>query len=74
MKKKDLTELKTKGIGDLKKKIAELEKEKVSTLLEQKQGKLKNVHEVMKKRREIARIKTILSLKLLSQEAQDATG
>ena len=74
MKKKDLAELKAKNIGDLKKKIVELQSEKVTLILEQKQGKLKNVHEVMGKRKDIARLKTILRLKLLSQGAKDATS
>lgn len=63
MKKKDLAELKTKSISQLTKMIADLEKEKVKVQLELKMGKIKNVHLVKMRRKEIAQAKTILSLK-----------
>lgn len=63
MKKKDLTEIKTKTIEDLNKLIGEKEKQKASTKLEQKLGKIKNVHQVNQIKKDLAQIKTILSRK-----------
>lgn len=63
MKKKDLTEIKTKTIEDLNKLIPEKEKQKASTKLEQKLGKIKNVHQVNQIKKDLAQIKTILSRK-----------
>ena len=63
MKKKDLTEIKTKIIEDLNKLIGEKEKQKASTKLEQKLGKIKNVHQVNQIKKDLAQIKTILSRK-----------
>jgi len=74
MKKKDFEELKTKTISDLKKKIADLEKEIVNAKLELKMGKLKNVHLVNQKRKDIAQAKTILKQKLFAQEKENKNG
>ena len=63
MKKKDLTEIKTKTIEDLNKLIPEKEKQKAQTKLEQKLGKIKNVHQVNQIKKDLAQIKTILSRK-----------
>lgn len=63
MKKKDLTEIKTKTIEDLNKLIPEKEKQKASTKLEQKLKKIKNVHQVNQIKKDLAQIKTILSRK-----------
>ena len=70
MKRKDLEELKIKSIYDLKKKIIDLEKEKVSANLELKMGKLKNVHQLMQKRKDIAQVKTILAQKLFLDQKE----
>lgn len=72
MKKKELNELKAKSIAELTKKLTELQKEKVNTQLEFKMGKLKNVHLIKQKRKEIAKIKTILSLKTLAAQVAQA--
>lgn len=63
MKKKDLTEIKAKTIEDLNKLIPDKEKQKASTKLEQKLGKIKNVHQVNQIKKDLAQIKTILSRK-----------
>lgn len=72
MKKKELNELKAKSIAELTRKLTELQKEKVNTQLELKMGKLKNVHLIEQKRKEIAKIKTILSLKTLAVQVAQA--
>ena len=86
MKKKDLSEFKTKAISDLKRKISDLKKQNVESLLQIKMGKTKNVHEAHNTRRDIARLNTLLKLKVLTQAfkkedsdktkegAQDAAG
>lgn len=66
MKMKDLVELKNKDKKELERKIKEMEKSLVETRLELKLGKIKNVHEVNKKRKELAQALTILSLKALT--------
>ena len=68
MKKKDLSEFKTKSISDLKKKIADFKKQNVENLLQIKMGKTKNVHEAVKGRKDIAKLETILRLKVLASE------
>ena len=68
MKRRDLSEFKTKTISDLKKKIADLKKQNVESLLQIKMGKTKNVHEALKGRKDIAKLETILRLKILASE------
>ena len=68
MKRRDLSEFKTKTISDLKKKVADLKKQNVESLLQIKMGKTKNVHEVLKTRKDIAKLETILRLKVLASE------
>jgi len=68
MKKKDLNELKTKNIKDLIKKLNELRKELVQTKIESKMDKIKNIHSVSQKKRDIAQVTTIINLK--SQEGE----
>lgn len=74
MKKKDLQELKTKSIGELNKLLDTLLAEKQTAGFEAGQGKNKNVHIVWGKRKDIARVKTIISAKLFFQrETEDGT-
>lgn len=68
MKKKDLQDLKTKNVKDLRNKIADLEKQKTNSLLELKMGKVKNVHTVKKTKKDIAQAKTIARLKFLMEK------
>lgn len=70
MKRKDLQDLKTKDIKDLKSKIADLAKQKTNNLLELKMGKVKNVHAVKKIKKDIAQLKTIISLKILKEKIE----
>ena len=68
MKRRDLSEFKTKAISDLKKKIADLKKQNVESLLQIKIGKTKNVHEALRTRKDIAKLETILRLNVLASE------
>ena len=68
MKRRDLSEFKTKAISDLKKKVADLKKQNVENLLQIKMGKTKNVHEALKIRKDIAKLETILRLKVLASD------
>ncbi len=64
MKKKDLSEIKSKTISQLMKNISDLKKEMVGLSIDMSLGKTKNVHELSKKKKNIAQIKTILNQKL----------
>ena len=64
MKRRDLSEFKAKDISDLKKKIADLKKQNVESLLQIKMAKTKNVHESQSMRKDIAKLETILRLKV----------
>ncbi len=68
MKKKDLKELKTKDIKDLAAKVRDLEKEVTLARLELKMDKVKNVHNVRNKRKDIAQIKTIIRMKQITAQ------
>ena len=74
MKKKDLSEFKTKTISDLKKKIADLKKQNVESLLQIKMGKTKNVHGALRMRKDIAKLETILRLKVLASGKSSKEG
>lgn len=63
MKKKDLNELKIKTNKDLVNKVHDLKRELTTSTLELKMGKIKNVHEVRSKKKDIATILTIMKLK-----------
>jgi len=60
MKKKELNELHTKSTDELKQLIKKTQLELIRSQMEQKAGKLKNVHLVKQKRHDLARLKTIL--------------
>ncbi len=68
MKTKDLKELKTRDIKDLKVRVQDLEKQKTVGLIELKMAKVKNVHSISKIKKEIAQIKTLINLKLISKK------
>lgn len=63
MKKKEKDELKSKSPNELKSRLSQLEKEKINQVMDTKAGKVKNVHLVRGKKRDIATIKTIIALK-----------
>lgn len=60
MKKQDLIDTKNKDIKTLKKQVLDLQKEKDSAALELAIGKAKNVHFAHLKRKDIARLKTLI--------------
>jgi len=67
MKKKNFDDLKIADIEQLRKKVSELEKAKTNELLELKMGKTKNVHAAKAMRKDIAKIKTIIKMKLTAK-------
>lgn len=70
MKKKDLNDLKTKSVQELNKKLNDLEREGSTNLLEIKMGRSKNVHAANNIRKDIARIKTIIKMKVLRERKE----
>lgn len=74
MRQKDLQEIKTKTVENLRQLLAEKEKESTAATLEQKLGKIKNVHKVRQLKKDIALIKTILAQKLFEQRAKVKQG
>ena len=67
MKKKNFDDLKVADIGQLRKKVSDLQKAKTNELLELKMGKTKNVHAAKAMKRDIAKIKTIIRMKLTAK-------
>ncbi len=65
MKKKDLTEIKSKQIKEIMAKVRDLEKEKVNFQIELSMGKTKNVHAVAGIKKTIAQTLTIARQKLI---------
>ena len=72
MKKKDLAELKNKSVDSLKKEIERIVKEKNDAKIDRDINKTKNVHRILKLRRDIAQIKTILALKQFVEKSEHA--
>ena len=74
MKKKQLDELHAKSVKELKESVKKIQGELVQLRTELGAGKLKNVHQIKLKRRDLARIKTILREKeLLKPDKKQAT-
>lgn len=69
MKKKDLIDLKNKTEKELMSKADEARHSLVNTRLEMKLGRVKNVHEVKSKRKDLAQIMTYLKLKGMNSVA-----
>lgn len=67
MKKKDLDELKNKSREQLKKTLAELSSDIAKLKLELSQSKLKNLHSVKKKKKEIAQVLTIMNAQIFAE-------
>lgn len=67
MKKKELKELDTKSISELNQMIKEVGLELLKLKMEKGAGKLKDTQAVNKKRRKLARLKTILRKKELKE-------
>lgn len=73
MKKKDLADIKNRTIEDLYKLIAEKEKQHSAALVEQKLGKLRNVHLASQLKKDLAQINTVASLKQIGGETKKET-
>lgn len=67
MKKKEKQELHQKTIAQLQKEMTKSEKELAKLRLELRAGKLKNVHQFMSRRHQLAALKTILKEKELAE-------
>lgn len=67
MKTKDIKELHTKTIKELKGLLSKVQNELVKLRMEQAGGKLKDSHQVLKIRHDIARIKTVIRERKLSE-------
>ncbi len=63
MKKKDFNQLKEKTIEELKVLLAKAKLEALKIKMEQTRGKVKNVHTYLMKRKEIAKITTLINEK-----------
>lgn len=76
MKKKNLEELKNKSVNQLKEMVNNMEKEIITGKIEREQSKIKNVHAINRKRKDIAQIKTILQAKFFidKKENQNAAS
>lgn len=70
MKKKQLAELHTKDEKELTKMIVDLQTELVKLRTDLGAGKLKDVQQVNKKGRDLARIKTIIKEKELEEKKE----
>lgn len=69
MKKKELKELRTKPLPELKELIKKTQEELARLKLEKEIGKLKNVCLIRIKRADLARLKTILKERELNENA-----
>lgn len=61
MKKKDFEQLKQLSQEELKQKVEKIKEEALKIKMEIVQGKIKNVHGYLAKRKEIAKILTLIS-------------
>ena len=71
MKKKEFDQLKGLGLSELKEKLVKAKTEAAKVRLDIGQGKTKNVHGYLAKRKEIAKILTLISkISLLSAKEE----
>lgn len=71
MKKQDLKDIKNKDIKTIEKQVLDLQKEKNNAVLELVVGKAKNVHLSNLKRKDIARLKTLICQKIHERSPQN---
>lgn len=67
MKKKEISQLHTKTSPELNILIKKMEEELVKMKIDLGSGRLKDVRSVLKKRRDLARVKTVFRQKELSE-------
>jgi ribosomal protein L29 len=63
MKRQDLTKFQNTSVAELVLEVAKLQKEAVKVALDLKMGQVKNVHAAKMIKKDIARLKTIISSK-----------
>lgn len=68
MKKKEFDQLKEKSLEDLKEFLKKLKAESLNLKMEIKKGKIKNTRGYFSKRKEIARVMTLISEKKFVQK------
>jgi len=73
MKTKAFNDLKSKDIETLVKNLGDLEKQIVNDFLELKMGKVQNVHATSNKKKDIARLKTLIKMKEITNKDKKAT-
>ncbi len=73
MKTKELNDFKTKDVTALKKQLLDLQKQSANARMELALSKNKNVHLVNLRRRDIAKLKTIINFKNRQKEDTPAT-
>ena len=71
MKKQQLNEIKNKSIKDLKAQVKSIKKEIANLTMDLKLGKLKNLHAISAKRRDIAQTLTLVNEKLILEKAAE---
>lgn len=71
MKTKVFNDLKTKDIDTLVNNLKVLEKEIINDYMELKMSKVKNVHTTTNKRKDIAKIKSIIKMKVVTSDKID---
>lgn len=69
MKRKEISQLHTKSSLELKTLIKKMEEELVKMKVDLGAGNLKDIRAVLKKRRDLARVKTVLRKKELNENA-----
>lgn len=67
MKRKNLEDFKLQSVKELKAKIADFEKNMTKELLELKMGRVKNVHAVRNIKKNIAKLNTLIKMKLVTE-------
>ena len=70
MKKNDLKEVKTLDIKELKVRVVKLKVEVADLTLDKNMKKLKNIKEVVHKRKDLAQVLTVLRQKELLEELE----
>ena len=74
MKRNDLTDLKTKSIDELRKKLLDLREEINKARSDMSRDKIKNTNFFRSKKKEIAQVLTFLSIKDIVSAAKEKGG
>ena len=74
MKKNELTDLKTKTIDELRRRLSDLREEIEKMSVEKSRGTLKNTNGVRSKQKDIARVLTILGMKVEAAKGEIKNG